>query len=76
MDRDHPAATLRLSEKFAGQLIFDNPNVTAAGHMLAELYEKCMVRRTYATQIGDKTVGDKVPGIVQRYIDTEFTDAP
>jgi hypothetical protein len=71
--RHEPAAVLRLHEEYAERFIFRNDDVARAGVYLARMAEMFVIRRTYASKIGNKFIADHVPGMVRRHIDAEYT---
>ena len=72
VEKENPAAILRLTEEMAQKHIFDNTDEVEAGYYLSKLQELCMVRRTYASTINSESIGPGLPGLVRRHISLEF----
>lgn len=74
VDKNHPAALLRLHEKYARKHIFLNNNSMEAGYNLARLNEMYMIRRTYASKVDGQMIGDAIPALVRRSVDLLYND--
>jgi len=69
IQQDAPTVSSQCADKY----IFQNPNITQAGHNLSKLLECCCFRRTYASGIDGKKIGSEFPPIFRRFVITSFS---
>jgi hypothetical protein len=73
LPKNHPLALLRLELRYAKKYIFDNTNKMQAGMYLARLQEVCTVRRTYASVVDGRVIGEDIPPIHRYFHKVQFS---
>jgi hypothetical protein len=81
LDDEHPAAVLRMTTQAVKSFITgDDANRDNAGFYLQKVWQKCLVRRTYASKdpmdmTSGKAIGEALPRVQTRRIICRFTKA-
>ena len=73
VERDATSAILGMFNTWADKYIFKAEDAALAGVYLGKVMQFFVVRRTYSTEIDGSTIGSRIPGLVRRYTDVQFS---